>query len=113
MRALNQAASSNHMRIARLPSSTDAVRFRVISPEKRSVSISEEAKRARVEKSLATRAARRAERELLAAMGMPPEDSVEAEDRAQPSGAAAAAADASPPAASPRRHRRSSGLSHY
>jgi hypothetical protein len=59
MRALNLAAGSSSMRIARLPSAPNAVRFRVLSPTKREVTMSEEAKRARVEKARATRATRR------------------------------------------------------
>jgi hypothetical protein len=73
MRALNLAAGSNHLRLARLPAADGAVRFRVRSREKRRVSMTDEARRARVEKARATRAARRAEHEQLAAMGMPAE----------------------------------------
>jgi hypothetical protein len=60
MRALNAAASESSMRLARVPSPAGSVRFRVVSPEKRRVNISEEARRRRVEKAQATRAARRA-----------------------------------------------------
>jgi hypothetical protein len=73
MRALNLAAGYNSMRIARLPSDNGAVRFRVLSPTKRGMNISKEAKRARVEKAKATRAARRAEHAQLAMMGVPAE----------------------------------------
>jgi hypothetical protein len=58
MRAVNSAASQLGVRLARLPSDQGVVRFRVISPEKRQIQISEEAKRARVEKARTTRAAR-------------------------------------------------------
>ncbi len=74
MRALNLAAGHNNMRITRLPSENRAVRFRMVSPAKRRANISEEAKRARVEKAQATRAARRAEQGQLEAMAMPPEN---------------------------------------
>jgi hypothetical protein len=73
MRALNLAAGTSRMRIARLPSGAEAVRFRVIPPAKRTVTLTEEAKRARVAKAKATRAARKAELEQVAAMGMPAE----------------------------------------
>jgi hypothetical protein len=111
MRALNLAAGSSSMRIARLPSGAGAVRFRVISPAKRTVTITDEAKRARVEKAKATRAARKAELEQVEAMGMPaeaagsPADRVIAEERAAGAGAGAAAA---PAARSSRRRRASS-----
>lgn len=59
MRALNAAAAECSMRLARVPSPGEAVRFRVVTPEKRTVNISEEARRRRVEKARATRAARR------------------------------------------------------
>ena len=62
MRALNAAAAESSMRLARVSSPQGSVRFRVVSPEKRTVNISEEARRRRVEKARATRAARRAER---------------------------------------------------
>ena len=70
MRALNSAAASSEMRLARLPSSNGEVRFRVLSPEKRSVYISEGAKRARVEKAKATREAHRQALAQLGSMGM-------------------------------------------
>jgi hypothetical protein len=70
MRALNSAAASSGVRLARLPSSNGAVRFRVLSPEKRAVNISEEAKRTRVEKAKATRAAHRQELAQLGNLGM-------------------------------------------
>jgi spermidine synthase len=73
MRALNRAAGDTHVRLARLPAADGAVRFRVLSGEKRQVTMTDEARRARVEKARATRAARRAEHEQLAAMGMPAE----------------------------------------
>jgi hypothetical protein len=59
MRHLNTAAQQSDMRLARLPSANGAVRFRVLSGEKREIHLTEEAKRARVEKAKATRAARR------------------------------------------------------
>lgn len=71
MRALNLAAGYNSMRLARLPSDNGAVRFRVLSPAKRKMNISKETKQARVEKSRATRAARRAEESQPEAMEMP------------------------------------------
>jgi hypothetical protein len=58
MRALNAAAAESSMRLSRLPSSDDNVRFRVAQPEKRTVNLSPEAKRARAEKARATRASR-------------------------------------------------------
>jgi hypothetical protein len=58
MRALNAAAAQSNMRLSRLASDEDAVRFRVVPEEKRSVNISEDARRARAEKARATRAAR-------------------------------------------------------
>ena len=61
MRALNTVASQNSIRLTRLPGDKETVRFRVVSPEKRTVVISDEVKRARVEKAKVTRAARRAE----------------------------------------------------
>jgi hypothetical protein len=70
MRALNSAAASSDLRLARLPSGTGAVRFRVLSPEKRTVNLTDEAKRARVEKAKATRAARKRELAQLGNMGM-------------------------------------------
>jgi hypothetical protein len=60
MRALNKAAAVNGVRLARLRSDEDHVRFRVASPERRVVNISPEASRARVEKAAATRARNRA-----------------------------------------------------
>jgi hypothetical protein len=59
MRALNAAAEQSNMRLSRLPSGEDVVRFKVVPEEKRSVNISEAARRARVEKARATRASRR------------------------------------------------------
>jgi hypothetical protein len=59
MRALNSAAAQSNMRLARLRSDGAEVRFRVLSPEKRSVSLSDEAKQARVAKAKATRERRR------------------------------------------------------
>jgi hypothetical protein len=46
------------MRLSRLPSDEQNVRFKVAPEEKRMVNLSEEARRARVEKARATRAAR-------------------------------------------------------
>ncbi|HEX2186493.1 MAG TPA: hypothetical protein VHN78_13415 [Chloroflexota bacterium] len=60
MRALNAAAVESSMRLARLPSADGSVRFRVVPPQKRTVNISEEARRKRAEKARATRAARSA-----------------------------------------------------
>lgn len=59
MRALNAAAQDSSMRLARVGSPEGSVRFRVVSPEKRTVNISEDARRRRVEKARATRAAKR------------------------------------------------------
>jgi hypothetical protein len=59
MRALNTAAEQSNMRLARLASSDDVVKFKVVPEEKRAVNISAEARRARVEKARATRAARK------------------------------------------------------
>jgi hypothetical protein len=73
MRSLNAAAGQLGMRLTRLPSADGSVRFRVISPERRQVKISDEAKRARVEKARATRAAHQAEREQVEAMGIDPD----------------------------------------
>ena len=70
MRALNSAAAQSNLRLARLRSEGKEVRFRVLPPEKRSVTISDEAKQARVAKARATRRARRRELEQLAKMGM-------------------------------------------
>ena len=70
MRALNSAAASSDIRLARLRSDSGVVRFRVLSPEKRTVNLSEEAKRKRVEKAKATRAARKQELAQLGNMGM-------------------------------------------
>ncbi len=60
MRCLNSAAGEVGMRLARLTSPDHAVRFKVAPPEKRRVTLSPEARRARVEKARVTRAARRA-----------------------------------------------------
>lgn len=59
MRALNAAAADSNMRLSRVASPSGTVRFKVAAPEKRSVNISAEARRARVEKAKATRAARK------------------------------------------------------
>src|SRR5919202_4409018 len=59
MRALNTAAEQSGMRITRLGSSSDAVRFRVAPPEKRVVNIPPEVRQQRIEKARATRAAKR------------------------------------------------------
>ena len=58
MRALNSAADESGMRLTRLESPADSVRFKVAPPQKRAVNISPEARRARIEKARATRAAR-------------------------------------------------------
>ena len=60
MRALNTAAQQSHMRLTRLASHDGLVRFKVAPPDKRAVNLSPEARRARVEKARATRAAHRA-----------------------------------------------------
>ena len=60
MRALNTAARSSGMRLSRLPSSEQHIRFKVKPPTKRTVNLSPEARRARAEKARATRAANRA-----------------------------------------------------
>jgi hypothetical protein len=60
MRALNAAAAESEMRLSRLASEEDVVRFKVVPAEKRQVNISEAARRARVEKARATRASRQA-----------------------------------------------------
>ena len=60
MRALNKAAAANGVRLIRLRSGDDEVRFRITSPERRVVNLSEEARRARVEKARETRARNRA-----------------------------------------------------
>jgi hypothetical protein len=70
MRSLNSAAAQSRLRLTRLPSEANTIRFRVLSPEKRQVNISEESKRARVEKAQATREARRQELAQLGNMGM-------------------------------------------
>jgi hypothetical protein len=61
MRALNAAAAQSSMRLSRLPSDEQNVRFKVVPEEKRTVQLSEEARRARAEKARATRAARSAQ----------------------------------------------------
>ena len=60
MRSLNAAAAQSSMRLARVASPRDVVRFKVVPEQKRQVNISAEARRARVEKARATRAARAA-----------------------------------------------------
>ena len=60
MRALNAAAAESSMRLARLASPDGSVRFKVAPVEKRTVNITPEARRARVEKARATRASRQA-----------------------------------------------------
>lgn len=60
MRALNKAAAANGVRLIRLRSDEDHVRFRITSQQRRVVNLSEEARRARVEKARATRARNRA-----------------------------------------------------
>jgi hypothetical protein len=59
MRALNIAARQSGIRLSRLPSDADSVRFKIMPPNKRIVNLSPEARRARVEKARATREARR------------------------------------------------------
>ncbi|MGH2369103.1 MAG: hypothetical protein ACRDI2_12975 [Chloroflexota bacterium] len=58
MRALNAAAAEAEMRLTRVASPEGSVRFRVVPPEKRTVNLSEEARRQRAEKARATRAAK-------------------------------------------------------
>lgn len=70
MRAVNSAASQSSMRLVRLPAAKDTVRFRVVPEEKRRVALTEEAKRARVEKARATRDARRQLGGAVEAMGL-------------------------------------------
>src|SRR5688500_18168456 len=60
MRSLNAAAAQSSMRLSRVASPQDVVRFKVVPEQKRRVNISPEARRARVEKARATRAARSA-----------------------------------------------------
>lgn len=72
MRDLNAAASQSQMRLARVGSDSGAVRFRVVSPDKREVAISDDAKQARVAKAKATREAHRAERDQMPAADMNP-----------------------------------------
>lgn len=59
MRSLNAAAEQNGMRVTRLGSDASAVRFKVAPPERRQVNISPEARQARIEKTRATRAAKK------------------------------------------------------
>jgi hypothetical protein len=67
MRAMNAAAALSDLRLARLSSAPGTVRVRVLSGDKRSVNLTEEAKQARVAKARATRAAR----QQVKAMGLP------------------------------------------
>ena len=67
VRALNAAAAQSGLRLARLRSAPGTVRVRVLPGEKRPVTLTEEAKQARVEKARATRAAR----QQVEAMGLP------------------------------------------
>ena len=60
MRALNTAAGQSNMRLSRLASDDSVVKFKVVPEQKRTVNISEEARRARVEKARQTRAAKSA-----------------------------------------------------
>jgi hypothetical protein len=69
VRSLNLTAEAQQKRLARLPSDAGSIRFRVLSPDKRAVNISDEAKQARVEKARATREARRQEQADLVKMG--------------------------------------------
>lgn len=62
MRALNAAAAQSSMRLTRLASPGNAVRFKVAPAEKRRVNISPEARKARAEKARQTRAKKRAAR---------------------------------------------------
>ena len=69
MRTLNRAATQSAIRLARLPSNGNAVRFRVLSAEKRSITLSEEARRARAAKARATRRARGGVQDAAGAAG--------------------------------------------
>ncbi len=60
MRSLNKAAGANNVRLIRLRSDEGRVRFRMAPQERRVVNLSEEARRARVEKARETRARNRA-----------------------------------------------------
>jgi hypothetical protein len=73
MRAINAAARQSEVRLARVRSEAGAVRFRMLPPQKRAVTLSEEAKRSRGATARATREAHRREREQLEAMGMDPD----------------------------------------
>lgn len=73
MRALNLAARQSGIRLARLTSERSAVRFRVLSSEKRAITMSDEQKRARVEKAMATRLRRRTEPGPAVDVGASPE----------------------------------------
>lgn len=72
MRDLNAAASQSQMRLARVGSDSGAVRFRVVSPDKREVAISDDAKQARVAKARATREAHRMQRDQVPAAAVDP-----------------------------------------
>lgn len=60
MRAFNRAAKDRGWRLIRLKSAETQVRFRIAPLERRPVNLSEEAKSARVAKSLETRARNKA-----------------------------------------------------
>lgn len=60
MRALNKAAASITVRLIRLRSEDHEIKFRVTNFQRRAVNLSEEARRARVEKARETRARNRA-----------------------------------------------------
>jgi hypothetical protein len=53
MRAFNSAAAESRLRLARLNSPSGTVRFRVLAHGKRTINLTEEAKRARVAKAKA------------------------------------------------------------
>jgi hypothetical protein len=78
MRQLNTAARQSDMRLARLPAEDGAVRFRVLPAEKRAMRLTDEAKRARVEKARAPRARRRTEPAPAAATERPDPTQIEA-----------------------------------
>jgi hypothetical protein len=61
MRALNTVAREHAVRLARLPSPADAVRFRVLPGEKRRVALAEDTKRARGAKTRTPRSPLRPE----------------------------------------------------
>jgi hypothetical protein len=59
MRTLNSVAREHKVRLARISSPENAIKFRVMPAEKRAVNLTEEQRRTRAEKARATREARR------------------------------------------------------